>query len=113
MAFPAIAPDVAVIHAIKADWEGNAIIGKNKGVDEELAVASKKVILTAEEILPKLDQADIITQYIDVVLPAPRGALPTSCHPLYQLDGEAMLTYVERVSDPDSFNAYLPELLKF
>lgn len=113
MAFPAIAPDVAVIHAIKADWEGNAIIGKNKGVDEELAVASKTVILTAEEIVPKLDQVDLITQFVDAVVLAPQGALPTSCHPLYQIDGEAMLAYVEQVSDPDSFATYLPEFLKF
>jgi glutaconate CoA-transferase subunit A len=113
MAFPAISPDVAVIHVIKADWEGNAIMGKNKGVDEELAVASKKVILTAEEIVPKLDHADIITQFIDAVIPAPRGALPTSCHPLYQIDGEAMLDYVEQVSDPNSFATYLPNIINF
>lgn len=113
MAFPSISPDVAVIHVIKADWEGNAIMGKNKAVDEELAVAAKKTILTAEEIVPKLDQADIITQYIDAVIPAPRGALPTSCHPLYQIDGEAMLAYVEQVSDPDSFSTYLPNILNF
>jgi hypothetical protein len=71
------------------------------------------VILTAEEIVPKLDQADLITQFVDAVVPAPQGALPTSCHPLYQIDGEAMLAYVEQVNDPDSFAAYLPELLKF
>lgn len=113
MAFPSIAPDVAVIHAIKADWEGNAIIGKNKGVDEELSAASKKVILTAEEVVPKLDQADLITQFIDAVVLAPQGALPTSCHPLYQIDGKGLLAYVEQVSNPDSFTAYLPDILKF
>jgi acyl CoA:acetate/3-ketoacid CoA transferase alpha subunit len=36
MAFPAICPDVAVIHALRADEQGNAQIGDNKGVDEEL-----------------------------------------------------------------------------
>ena len=41
------------------------------------------------------------------------GALPTSCHPLYQIDGEALLEYVEQVSDPNSFAAYLPRFLKF
>lgn len=113
IAFPAIKPDVAVIHAIKADWEGNAIIGKNKGVDEELTLAADKVILTAEEIVQKLDRADLITQFIDAVVPAPGGALPTSCHPLYEIDGAGLLTYVEQVSDPSSFNAYLSEFLKF
>ncbi|UCF28224.1 MAG: CoA transferase subunit A [Chloroflexota bacterium] len=113
MAFPAIAPDVAVIHAIKADWEGNTVIGKNKGVDQELSAASKNVIVTAEEVVPKLDEVDLITQFVDAVVHAPQGALPTSCHPLYQIDGEGLLAYVEQVSDPDSFAAYLPKFLEF
>jgi glutaconate CoA-transferase subunit A len=113
IAFPAIKPDVAVIHAIEADWEGNAIIGGNKGVDEELTLAAEKVILTAEKIVKKLDRVDLIGQFTDMVVPAPQGALPTSCHPLYQIDGEALLEYVEQVSDPSSFAAYLPRLLNF
>ena len=112
MAFPAIKPDVAVIHAIKADREGNAIIGKNKGVDEELTLAADKVILTTEEIVPQLERADLITQFIDIVVQAKNGASPTSCHPLYQINGEASLEYIERVSDPISFAAYLPGFLK-
>ncbi len=112
MAFPAIKPDVAVIHAIKADREGNAIIGKNKGVDEELTLAADKVILTTEEIVPQLERADLITQFIDIVVQAKNGASPTSCHPLYQINGEALLEYIERVSDPISFAAYLPGFLK-
>lgn len=113
VAFPAIKPDVAVIHAIQADREGNAIIGKNIGVDEELALAADKVILTTEEIVEKLDQADIVTQFVDAVVHAPGGALPTSCHPLYQVDGRELLSYVERVSDPESFKKYLHQLLNF
>lgn len=111
VAFPAIKPDVAVIHAIQADWEGNAVIGKNMGVDEELVLAADKVIVTAEEIVEQLDQADLVTQFVDAVVPAPRGALPTSCHPLYQVDGEALLSYVERVTDPNSYESYLPSIL--
>jgi len=113
IAFPAIKPDVAVIHTIKADQEGNAIIGKNKGVDEELTLAADKVILTSEEIVPQLERADLITQFIDTVIQAKNGALPTSCHPLYQIDGEVLLEYVEQVSDPSSFARYLSGFLKF
>lgn len=113
IAFPAIKPDVAVIHAIKADSEGNALIGDNKGVDEELTLAAEKVFLTTEEIGPQLQRADLIAPLVSAVVDAPQGALPTSCHPLYQLDGETLLAYVEQVSDPASFEAYLPQLLKF
>ncbi len=113
IAFPAIKPDVAVIHAIKADREGNAIIGNNKGVDEELILAAEKVILTTEEVVPLLDKVDVIPQFVDKVIPVKNGAWPTSCHPLYQIDGDALLDYVEQVSDPPSFAAYLTKFLKF
>jgi len=94
-AFPAIAPDVAVLHAIKADRHGNAVIGGNQGVDRELALVSDRVIITAEEIVGKLDHADIIGIVVDAVVEAPQGAWPTSCHPLYPLDGFALLEYTE------------------
>jgi len=110
-AFPAIKPDIVVIHAIRADKEGNAVIGKNKGVDEELILASEKVIITTEEIVEKLDRADVVPQFVDAVIHAPQGALPTSCHPIYQIDGNALLKYVEEVSDPPSFDKYLSGIL--
>lgn len=110
VAFPAIQADVAVIHALKADPEGNAQIGKNKGVDVELSLTAKTVIITAEEIVPELDRADIVAPLVDAVIHAPLGAAPTSCHPLYPLDGEAILTYSEQVSGPESFQAYLQGL---
>jgi hypothetical protein len=43
---------------------------------------------------------------------APRGAAPTSCHPIYPLDGNALLAYTEQVSDPDSFAAFLDRWLE-
>jgi glutaconate CoA-transferase, subunit A len=110
IAFPAIKPDVAVIHALRSDPEGNAIIGGNKGIDEELSIAADRVILTTEEIVPELDRADLVAPFIHAVVHAPRGASPTSCHPLYAIDGDAMLKYVETVSDPDSFRTYIQGL---
>ena len=110
MAFPAIQPDVAVIHAIKADLDGNAVIGDNKGVDVELSLVAKTVIITAEELVPELDKVDLVGPTVDVVVLARGGAAPTSCHPLYPLDTEAILAYAEQVSDQDSFTDYLARL---
>lgn len=107
VAFPAIRPDISVIHGLKADPEGNVLIGDNKGVDEELAVASEYVIVTAEEIVPELEKADIVAPFVDAVVHAAQGARPTSCHPLYPLDGNTILGYSEQVSDPASFERYL------
>lgn len=107
MAFPAIRADVAVIHALCADKEGNAQIGGNKGVDLELPLVADQVIITTEEIVTDLKKADIFGPFVTAVVHAPNGAVPTSCHPLYPLDGQALLDYTERVSDPESFDRYL------
>ena len=107
MAFPAINPDIAVIHALREDIDGNALIGNNKGVDKDLSITAGKVIITAEEIVPELAEADIVAPFVTGVVLAPNGALPTSCHPLYPLDGESILTYTEQVSDPVSFQNYI------
>jgi glutaconate CoA-transferase, subunit A len=112
IAFPAIKPDVAVIHALQADLEGNAKIGGNKAIDVELALTARTVLITAEEIIPELSQADIVAPFVHAVIHAPRGAQPTSCHPIYALDGHAILDYTERVNDPATFNAYLEDFLQ-
>lgn len=94
-AFPAINCDVAVIHALEADAEGNACIGANQGVDRELSLIADKVIITTEKVVPQLEKVDIIGLVVDAVVEIPGGAWPTSCHPLYALDGLSILDYVE------------------
>lgn len=111
VAFPAIYPDVAVIHALRADADGNAQIGDNKGVDEELVLTANRVILTTEALVPELTKADLVGPLVHGMALAPGGARPTSCHPLYPLDGEALMAYTEQVSDPDSFEAFLARWL--
>jgi glutaconate CoA-transferase subunit A len=107
MAFPAIRPDYAVIHALCADAEGNAQIGGTKGVDEELMLCAEHVILTTEEITPQLARADVVGPFVRGLALAPNGAAPTSCHPRYALDGAALLAYTEQVSDPASLEKFL------
>jgi glutaconate CoA-transferase subunit A len=111
IAFPAIHPDVAVIHALRTDADSNAQIGDNKGVDEELVLTAERVILTTEEIVPPLAKADLVGPLVHGFALAPGGAKPTSCHPLYSLDGEAVMAYTEQVSDPASFESFLQSWL--
>ncbi|MGJ9383149.1 CoA transferase subunit A [Salipaludibacillus sp. CF4.18] len=49
----ALTPDVAVLGVQRADKEGNAHLWGNIGVAQDAALASKKVILLAEEIVDK------------------------------------------------------------
>jgi len=112
MAFPAIQADVAIIHALRSDDDGNAQIGLNKGVDEELVLTSKKVILTTEEIVPEIKKSDLVGPLVHWIVEAPEGAVPTSCHPLYPLDGEVLLSYSSNVTNPESFERFLDGWLK-
>ncbi|MCK4897926.1 MAG: CoA transferase subunit A [Anaerolineales bacterium] len=107
IAFPAIKPDIAVIHALQVDFDGNADIGKNKGVDEELSIIADTVIITAEEIVPELSKANIVAPFVDAIVLAPNGAKPTSCHPKYPMDGNSILDYSEQVNDPTSFTTFI------
>jgi glutaconate CoA-transferase, subunit A len=111
MAFPAIKPDVVVIHALATDEEGNAIIGQNKAVDNELVLAADFVILTTEKLVPKLDKVDLVAPLITGIVLAPGGAKPTSCHPAYDLDGSEILRYTEQVSDRISYSKYIDDWL--
>lgn len=106
VAFPAIKPDVAVIHAVLATRDGDAVLRGNLAVDCQLAMAADRVIITAERVVEKLDEPlDIIGVAVDAVVEAPRGAAPTSCWPDYPLDSAEILRYVEACTSGE-FEAY-------
>lgn len=97
VAFPAIPIDVTVLHALQADPLGNAVLGGNIAIDPEIALAAQTVIITAEEIVPPntLDHVDIVGPMVAAVAHTPRGAWPTSCHPLYPVAGGEIMRYLE------------------
>ncbi len=110
-AFPAIPVDVAVIHALEADAMGNVAINNNLAIDQLLVYAANTVIVTAERAVERIEPAPHKTVIpfpgIDVVAIAPKGAYPTSCYPLYPLDGHAFLHYTDTCTTPNAFSAYL------
>ncbi len=111
VAFPAIAWDVVVIHALEADPFGNAIINNNPGVDRELSLGSGKVIITTERIAERFEHpVDLIGDRVEAVVHAPRGATPTSCHPEYPVQGGDLLRYID-MCNANRFEEYLAEIL--
>src|SRR5436853_1876750 len=56
-ATPAINPDVAVIHAQKADRAGNVLVTGIVGIQKEAVLAAKAAIVTVEEIVDELAAA--------------------------------------------------------
>ncbi|MCF8053770.1 MAG: hypothetical protein K9K75_00890 [Deltaproteobacteria bacterium] len=81
---PALYPDVSFIHCHAADKYGNAYIYGPAINDLAIATAARKVIITAEEIVPENNirynkQGQIIPFfYADAVVEMPFGALPGS-----------------------------------
>ena len=110
VAFPALRPDVAVVHALACDRAGNAALGRNLGVDQELALAARTLIVTTERVVDRLDHVEVVAPLVTAVVEAPGGAWPTSCHPLYPMAGEEIMEYLEACGRED-FDGYLKQRL--
>lgn len=114
-AFPAIKPDVAVIHVPVADKDGNACLYVNKAFDRELGLTADKLIITAERIIDDPEdfgsEMDILGQRVSALVHTPQGAWPTSCYPDYALDGPAIMDYVEACNRGE-FDRYLARFLE-
>ncbi|GAA0997298.1 CoA transferase subunit A [Acrocarpospora macrocephala] len=111
----AIRPDVAIVHALRADAEGNAQWDGTSGPDVEMAKAAGRVIVTCEEIVDR----DVIVAnahmtklpgyYVEAVIEAPFGAHPTSHIPRYAMDAWELMDYAAAVSGP-AFSDYLGQI---
>jgi glutaconate CoA-transferase subunit A len=110
-AFPAIHLDVAVIHAIAADRLGNARLGANLALDQEIAMAASQTIITAEEVVGRIEgPIELPAMRSTHVVQVPRGASPTSCYPRYALDGDELLDYIQACK-VGTFEGYLDRFL--
>jgi glutaconate CoA-transferase subunit A len=114
-AFPAIRPDVAVIHVPVADREGNAAVYINKAYDRELGLTADRLIVTAERIVDSFQELkseiDILGRRVSALVQAPGGARPTSCYPDYPLDSMAIMDYIEACNRGE-FDSYLERFLR-
>ena len=110
---PACTPDVAVVHVPRADQRGNCQIDGSTFSDEFMAKAAKKVIVVAEEIVPREfiradPQRTVIPGYrVDALVHQPHGAYPTSVPGVYDYDYEALLDYQANSRKPEIFQQYL------
>jgi hypothetical protein len=87
------------------------MIKGNLALDKELLLAAKKIILTAERLVDKVEgEISTLAAKVDAVVLAPQGAYPTSCYPYYPLDGEEILKYVDACAQ-GHFDDYLARFL--
>jgi len=114
-AFPAIRPDVAIIHVPMADRSGNAAVVGNRGFDREFGLLAERVIVTTERIVESHKdfgrEIDIWGRRVAALVLAPGGAHPTSCYPDYPLDVIAISDYLD-ACNRDDFAGYLERFLE-
>jgi len=107
----ALNPDVAIVHAQKADRKGNVLIEGITGIQKEAILASKKSIVTVEEIVDKLDapmNACVIPGWVvTFVCEVPRGAFPSYAQGYYQRDNAFCREWDTISRDRDTFQAWM------
>jgi glutaconate CoA-transferase subunit A len=89
-AVPALRPDVGVVHAQRADREGNVQLWGIVGVQKEVVLAARRSLVTVEEVVDTLEPvpgAVVIPGWaVDAVSETPRGAHPSYAHDYYDRD---------------------------
>ena len=113
VALPALMPDVAIIHAHYADIYGNCVIRGTSVKDDDLAKASKRVIVTAEKIVPDSvfrdapERTTIPFFCVDAVIEAPYGSHPGNMPFEYYFDEPHIREYLKAGGSEKDVQAYL------
>jgi glutaconate CoA-transferase subunit A len=116
-AIPALNPDVALVHAHRADMFGNVQVDGYRHMDADIAKAARTVIVSAErivspeEIAAQPDRTMLPYFAVDAVVEAPYGAYPNECYGLYVADFGHFDVYAAatRERGPDAARQYLAE----
>ena len=109
----AIAPDVAILQAQRADVYGNAHVWGNLGAAPDAARAAKKVLVVAEEIVsPKVIASDPNRTMIPGFLVAAVAAVPFGAHPspvqgYYNRDNAYYQEYHRQTKTREQYEAWL------
>ena len=128
-AVSALNPDVAVLHAQQADRKGNVGLWGITGVQREVALAAKSVLITVEEVVDEISPTGpnpvlLPAWTVDAIAEVPRGSHP-SYSMGYTIRDNAFYTRWDRISrdrevfadwmktyvtGPDDFSFYLRAL---
>lgn len=112
---PALNPDVGVIHAQRADSEGNVQLWGIVGEQQEVAFASKKLIVTVEEIVDtSIIRSDpsrtVIPGFlVDAVVELGWGAHPSYAQGYYDRDNPFYIEWSSITANNDEVMKWLDE----
>jgi glutaconate CoA-transferase subunit A len=111
-AVPAIRPDVAIIHALRADRAGNVLLEGIVGVQKQAVLAARRAIVTVEETVDdfgaRSPNAVILPSWtMSAIVVAPGGAHPSYAHGYYKRDNAYYKKWDEISRERDGFLAWM------
>jgi glutaconate CoA-transferase subunit A len=112
---PGLRPDVTVVHAQRADSDGNTQVWGLYGVQKEAAFASQRVIVSVEEIVDSSvirsdpNRTIIPAMIVSAVVHEPFGAHPSFVQGAYDRDNDFYVKWDVISKDEAGSKAYLDE----
>ena len=116
-AVPPLRPDVAIIHAQRADADGNTQIWGLTGCQKEVAFAAERVIVVVEELVHEAviradpNRTAIPGLIVDAVVVEPFGAHPSYVQGHYDRDNRFYVDWDAISRDAASLGAWLDEFV--
>jgi glutaconate CoA-transferase, subunit A len=110
-AIPSHRPDAGIVHAQKADRKGNVLLWGVLGVQKEVVMASKRSIVTVEEIVDDLHappNAIVLPSWVvTAVCEVKGGAFPSYAQGYYARNNAFYKAWDDIAKERDSFNAWI------
>lgn len=110
---PPINPDVAIVHAQRADQWGNVQMWGLTGIQAEAVFSAKHAIVTVEEIVhddvvrSDPNRTIIPSHAVSAVVPVPFGAHPAFTQGYYDRDNEFYRAWSAISADEDTLGSWL------
>ena len=111
-AVPALRPDVAFVHAQKANKFGDVLVEGIIGIQKEAVLAAKRSVVTVEEIVENFDDvhpnACVLPRFaIGAIVVVPGGAHPSYAHGYYRRDNKSYLEWDRIAADRALFQGWM------
>jgi glutaconate CoA-transferase, subunit A len=112
---PPLRPDVTIVHAQRADRDGNTQIWGLLGCQKEAAFAAERVIIVVEEVVDAAtirrdpNRTVIPGVVVDAVVEQPFACHPSFTQGYYDRDNAFYLAWDKIARDPDTLDAWLRE----
>jgi glutaconate CoA-transferase subunit A len=112
-AVPALRPEVAIVHAQRADHAGNVQMWGIVGVQKEAVLAASRSVVTVEEIVDELGPIPgavvLPTWAVSYVAQVPNGSHPSYAHGYSQRDNDFYVSWDAISRERETFQRWIDD----